>query len=154
MTSLVRSPKDFWAGAIYLIIGIAAVWIARNYTFGSGARMGPGYFPTILGYILAIFGLASIARSLLQPGGPIGAIAWKPLALITAGTVLFGFLLPRAGFVISLAVLVLISAAASENSRFNWRTLVGLCALIAFCALIFVKLLGVPLPILGTWFVE
>ncbi len=154
MTSLVRNPKDFWAGAIYLIIGIAAVWIARNYTFGTGARMGPGYFPTILGSILALFGLASIVRSLVQPGEAIGSIAWKPLALITAGTILFGALVPRAGLIIALAVLVLSGAAASEKFRFDWRALIGLCALIAFCTLVFVKLLGVPLPILGTWFVE
>jgi Tripartite tricarboxylate transporter TctB family len=154
MTSLVRNPKDFWAGAIYLVIGIAAVWIARSYTFGSGARMGPGYFPTILGYTLAIFGLASIGRSLWQPGASIGTIAWKPLAMIAGGTVLFGFLLPRAGLIIALAVLVLTSAAASEKFRLDWRALIGVCGLIAFCALVFVKLLGVPLPILGTWFVE
>ena len=154
MTSLIQNPKDFWAGAIYCTVGIAAVWIAQGYAFGSGARMGPGYFPSVLGALLAIFGLLSITRSLLQPGDPIGSIAWKPLGLITGGTILFGLLLPRAGLIVAIPVYVLISAAASEKFRFDWRATIGLFALIAFCTLVFVTLLGVPLPILGSWFVE
>jgi hypothetical protein len=154
MTSLIRNPKDFGAGAIYFVIGLAAVWIAQRYAFGTGARMGPGYFPTVLGVLLAIFGVASIVRSFMQSGERIGSIAWKPLALITAGTVLFGFLLPRAGLIIAILAYVLVSASASERFRFDWRATAGLFALIAFCSLVFVTLLGVPLPILGSWFGE
>jgi Tripartite tricarboxylate transporter TctB family len=154
VSTVVRNPKDFWAGAIYVGVGVAAVWIGRNYAFGSGARMGPGYFPTVLGVILALFGAASLVRSLLHPGEPVGAIAWKPLAMITGATVLFGYLLPRAGLIVALLVLVLVSAAASEKFRFDWRATVGLIALIAACTVVFVMALGVPMPVLGTWFGE
>ena len=154
VTLRIRSPKDFWAGAIYAAVGLGAFLIARGYAFGSGARMGPGYFPSILGLLLALFGLAAILRSLMTDGEPVGAIAWKPLLLITGGTVLFGILLPTAGFVISVVVFALISAAASERFRLEWRALLGLLALVAFCSLVFVQGLGVPMPLLGTWFVE
>jgi Tripartite tricarboxylate transporter TctB family len=154
VVTVVRNPKDFWAGVIYVGVGLAAVLIGRNYAFGTGARMGPGYFPTVLGAILALFGAASLIRAFLVPGEPIGSIALKPLLLVTLSTVLFGYLLPRAGLIISLFALVLVSAAASEKFRFDWRATLGLVALVGVCALVFVTGLGVPMPILGSWFGE
>jgi hypothetical protein len=154
VTSLIKNPKDFWAGGLYLALGLTTVVIGQNYAFGTGARMGPGYFPTVLGSLLVAFGFASLARSFVTPGEGIGAIAWKPLILVTGATLLFGFLLSRAGLIVSLLVLVLISAAASEKFRFEWRPALGLIALVAFCALVFVTALGVPLPLRGSWFGE
>lgn len=154
MRALVRSPKDFGAGALYVAFGLAAVWIGRDYTFGTGARMGPGYFPSVLGGLLVLFGLAAIVRSFVQSGGPMGTIAWKPLFLVVFATVLFGFLLPRVGLPVSLILLALVSAAASEKFRFEWRAALGLVALVALCALVFVTALGVPLPLFGTWLGE
>ena len=61
MRPLVRSPKDFGAGLVYVVFGVAAVWIGRDYPFGTGARMGPGYFPSVLGGLLVLFGLAGLA---------------------------------------------------------------------------------------------
>ena len=154
MALSIRNPKDFWAGTIYAAVGLGAFLIARGYAFGSGARMGPGYFPSILSILLALFGLAAIVRSIVTEGERVGAIVWNPLLLITGGTVLFALLLPAAGFLIALPVFGLISAAASEQFRFDWRALLGLVALVAFCALVFVQGLGVPMPLLGTWFGE
>jgi hypothetical protein len=133
---------------------VAAVWIGRDYPFGTGARMGPGYFPSVLGGLLVLFGLAAVVRSFLQPGESIGAVAWKPLFLVVAATVAFAFLLPRIGLPVSLVILVLVSAAASERFRFDWRPALGLVALVAFCTLVFVTALGVPLPLFGTWLGE
>jgi Tripartite tricarboxylate transporter TctB family len=151
---LVRSPKDFGAGLVYVAFGVAAVWIGRDYPFGTGARMGPGYFPSVLGGLLVLFGLAAVVRSFLQPGESIGTVAWKPLFLVVAATVAFAFLLPRIGLPVSLVILVLVSAAASERFRFDWRPALGLVALVAFCTLVFVTALGVPLPLFGTWLGE
>ena len=71
------------------------IWIGRNYPQGSSARMGPGYFPTALGAILAIFGVVSIGRSFLRPGEAISAFAWRPLVLVLGSVVLFALLLDR-----------------------------------------------------------
>ena len=115
----IRNPRDFWAGAIYLALAIAGIWIGQDYQLGTSERMGPGYFPTALGSILAIFGVVSIARSFIRPGEAISAIAWRPLAFVLGSIVLFGLLLPRVGVLIALPCLIVVSAFASRNSRFD-----------------------------------
>lgn len=152
MTGVIRSPRDFWAGVLYAGFGAAAVLIARDYGLGSSSRMGPGYFPTVLGSLLLLIGLASLVRSFFAAGEPIGAIAWKGLLLVTLATVLFGALLRPAGLVIALAAVILVSAAASVRFRFDARALALMGALIVFCGLVFVKGLGLPVSLLGTWF--
>ena len=72
------------------------LWIGRDYPLGSSARMGPGYFPAVLGSLLALFGVVSIGRSFIRPGEPIDAIAWQPLVLVLGSVVLFGLLLRAA----------------------------------------------------------
>jgi hypothetical protein len=152
MATLIRSPKDFWAGLLYAGFGAAAVLIARDYGMGSSSRMGPAYFPTVLGGLLLLIGIASLIRSFFARGEPIGAIAWKGMFLVTLATVLFGVLLRPAGLVPALATLILVSAAASIKFRFDWRALTLMGGLIVFCALVFVKGLGIPVPLLGPWF--
>ena len=149
---LIRSPRDFWAGAIYLALAIAAIWIGQDYQLGTSERMGPGYFPTALGSTLAIFGALPMGRSFIRPGEAISAIAWRPLALVLGSTVLFGLLLPRAGALIALPCLIVVSALASRNSRLNVTSIAALVGLVAFCVVVFVKGLGVPMPLIGTWF--
>lgn len=148
----IRSPRDFWAGAIYLALAIAAIWIGQGYPLGTSARMGPGYFPTALGAILALFGVVSIGRAFIRPGEAISAIAWRPLVLVLGATVLFGLLLPRAGVLIALPCLIVVGALASRNTRFNVTSTSALVGLVAFCVIVFVKGLGVPMPLVGTWF--
>lgn len=152
MKALIRSPKDFWAGLLYAGFGAAAVLIARDYGMGSSSRMGPAYFPTALGSLLLLIGVASLVRSFVARGEPIGAIAWKGMFLVTLATVLFGVLLRPAGLVIALAALILVSAAASIKFRFDWKALAMMGGLIVFCGLVFVKGLGLPVSLLGTWF--
>jgi hypothetical protein len=149
---LVRNPRDLWAGSIYLALGIAVIWIGRSYPQGTSARMGPGYFPTGLGAMLALLGAISVARSFIRPGEAVSAIAWKPLALVLGATVLFGVLLERAGLVIALPALIVVSALASRHSRIDATSIIALVGIVAFCILVFVKGLGVPMPLLGTWF--
>jgi len=148
----IRNPRDFWAGAIYLVMAIGAIWIGRNYQFGSSARMGPGYFPTVLGSLLAVFGVVSIGRSFLRPGEAISAFGWRPLALVLGATVLFGFLLDRIGVLVALPSLIVIGALASRKAQLDLTSVAALIGLVAFCVIVFVKGLGVPMPLIGTWF--
>lgn len=154
IAALIRGPKDFWTGVIYFLFGGIAFWIAQDYGFGTASRMGPGYFPSVLSALLVLIGLISLVRSFIVPGEPLGKFALKAGVLIILSTVLFGFLINRAGLVIALLALVLVSAAASEKFRFEWKAVLGLIVLIAFCALVFVIGLGVPMPLIGTWFGE
>jgi hypothetical protein len=152
--SHVLQKKDFWAGVLYIAFGAAAFWIGRDYPMGTAGRMGAGYFPTVLSVILMVIGLLSAARAFAQEGAAVGAIAWKPLALVVGSTALFGLLLPAAGLVVALIALILVSAVASQHFRFEFKATAGLLLLVAFCTLVFVKALGVPLPLVGFWFGE
>jgi putative tricarboxylic transport membrane protein len=147
---MIRSSKDFWTGLIYLFFGVSAILIARDYGMGTGGRMGPAYFPTILGGLLVVIGVIAVIRSFVVPGAPIGAFAFKGLILVTAAVLVFGFVVRSAGLVVALPLLVIISALAS--SRFRWRpTLIMAAGLTIFCVLVFIKGLGIPLPIIGPW---
>ncbi|MGB9369945.1 MAG: tripartite tricarboxylate transporter TctB family protein [Xanthobacteraceae bacterium] len=148
----IRGPRHFWAGAIYLALAALVIVIGRNYSFGSSARMGAGYFPVVLGSILALLGAISVVRSFLKPGEPVAAFAWRPLLLVLGAVVLFGLLLERAGVIVALAALMTVGAFASRYSRFDLTTVASFAGLIALCVLVFVKGLGVPMPLLGTWF--
>jgi len=148
----IRNPRDFWAGAIYLALAAVVIWIGRGYPQGSSARMGPGYFPVVLGAILAVLGAVSVIRSFLRPGEAVAAFAWRPLLTILGAVMLFGLLLERAGVVVALAALMIVGAFASRNSRLDLKTVASFAGLIAFCVFVFVKGLGVPMPLLGSWF--
>ncbi|CUX04044.1 MULTISPECIES: tripartite tricarboxylate transporter TctB family protein [Rhizobium/Agrobacterium group] len=148
----IRGQRDFGIGAIYLALGLAGFIIARDYSFGSAGRMGPGYFPTIISSLLIVFGLVTLGRGILRDGAQVGDINWKGLGLVTLSVCAFGFLLERAGLAIALSLLVLISAAASERFRLEGRAILGLLALVVFCVVVFVEGLGLPMPIFGEWF--
>jgi hypothetical protein len=148
---MIRSSKDFSTGLIYLFFGVSAILIARDYGMGTGGKMGPAYFPTILGGLLLIIGTISVIRSFVAHGAPIGTFAFKGLALVSVPVLLFGIVVRGAGLAVALPLLVIISALAS--SRFRWRpTLIMAAGLTIFCVLVFLKGLGIPLPIIGPWF--
>lgn len=147
----IRNPKDFWTGILFMFVGAAAVVLARDYPFGTTFKMGPGYFPTVLGALLTLVGLIAVLRGLLRPGTPIGRYAWRELLLILAATMVFGLLLRGAGLI--LAVLVLVVAGAAASRYFRWSSALALAAgMAAFCVLVFVKALGLPIPMIGPWF--
>jgi hypothetical protein len=148
---MIRSAKDFWTGLIYIFFGVSAVLIAMDYGMGTALKMGAGYFPTVLGGLLTLIGIIALARSFIVSGGPIGRLALKGLLLVVASTLIFGLILRGAGLAIALPLFVIMSAYASVH--FRWMPSVALAAgLTLFCVLVFLKGLGVPLPILGSWF--
>ena len=150
MTPAVRDPRDFWSGVIFAATGIGAVVLGRESAMGTATKMGPGYFPTVLGVLLALVGFALVARAFVTRGAPMRGFAVRALVLVLAATVLFGVVVRGAGMVVALIALVLVSAAASRLVR--WRSTVALAiGLAAFSALVFVKLLGLPIPLVGRW---
>ena len=150
MPSFIRHPKDFWIGIIFLFFGLAAVIIGRDYSMGTAGRMGPAYFPTVLGALLAIIGLIGVVRSFLHEGEAIAKFHIKELALVLVAVLLFGFLMRGAGLVPAAIVLIVMSAFASP--KFTWgATLLLAVGLAIFAVVLFVKLLGLPMPIFGPW---
>jgi putative tricarboxylic transport membrane protein len=130
---------------------VSAIVIARDYEMGTALKMGAAYFPSVLGALLILIGSISIIRSFIVQGTPIGTLAFKGLAYVIGSVVVFGLTVRGGGLAIALPVLVVISALAS--SRFRWgSTLVMAFGLTIFCVMVFIKGLGVPLPVIGPWF--
>ncbi|MDC6169951.1 tripartite tricarboxylate transporter TctB family protein [Paucibacter sp. XJ19-41] len=150
----IKSQKDFWSGLMFLVVGIGFAWGATEYSFGSSARPGPGYFPFGLGVLLAILGGAVLFKALTiesEGGDPIGGVAWKPLLIIVAAVVLFGVMLPRLGLAITLPVLIVFSAMAGDE--FRWRGAVLSAAVLTVGSwFIFVWGLSLVLPVWPTIF--
>lgn len=136
----IKSQKDFFAGLLYLVIGVAFAWGATTYNIGDGARMGPGYFPLLLGVVLAIIGAIIMFQAMVvetPDGDPIGKWAWKPLCYVIASNFLFGILLggwpllgiPAMGMIIAIFVLTIVSAMAGDE--FKWTEVLILGAILA-----------------------
>jgi Tripartite tricarboxylate transporter TctB family len=145
----IKSQKDFWSGLMFVALGLGFAWGATNYSFGTSARPGPAYFPFGLGILLAIMGalvwFASITVE-TEDGDPIGSIAWKPLIIITGSVVMFGFILPKLGMVLSLPLLIIVAALAGDE--FHWKdSVISVVVLTLGSWLIFIKGLSLVIPL-------
>jgi drug/metabolite transporter (DMT)-like permease len=124
----IKSQKDFWSGTMFIAAGVIFAWGATNYSFGSSARPGPGYFPFGLGVLMALLGAFILFESLAvetEDGEPIGKWAWKPLITITASVAVFGWALPLLGMAVSLPILIIISSLAGDE--FHWKDVLVNC---------------------------
>jgi hypothetical protein len=142
----IKSPKDFWAGLMFVAFGLFFAIGARNYQMGSAARMGPGYFPTMLGGLIALIGGIVLLRSLVVKGGKIRAIPLRLVFIITLSLAVFGYLLKPLGLVVALALLVGVSAFAGQEFKLKEVLLLSV-VLIILSVLVFVKGLGLPFPL-------
>jgi hypothetical protein len=143
-----RNNRDLLAGLLFILIGVLAVVIARDYPMGVAARMGPGYFPTVLGAILSLFGVYILVRGIRAGEQVKGQWAWKPLALIALSIVLFGFLMDRFGIVPALVAVFFVSAFAGHEFRFK-ETLLLTLVMGAFAVGVFFYGLKLPYPLFG-----
>ena len=146
MPGIIRDPRDFWSGAIFIAVGLAANFIGSDYPMGSAGRMGPGYFPTVLGGLLAVLGAVSVVRSLIRRGDTIGRFSIKNLLLVLGATVLFGLLVRNFGLAPAIVALVLAGGLASSKFRVGPFVLLAV-GMAVFAVLVFVKALGLPMPV-------
>ena len=153
----IKSQKDFFAGLMFTITGAAFGIGATTYSIGVGARMGPGYFPLMLGVLLAGLGVLILFQSLIvetEDGDRVGGIAWKPLGYIIGSNVLFGILLaglPRLGFPafgLIVAIYGLVFVAALAGDEFKLKEVVVLATVLAIISYVaFIKLLNLQFPV-------
>lgn len=113
----IRDPQDFWAGLMFIAFGGAAIFFARNYAFGSSAKMGPGYFPTVLGGILIALGLITTLRGMVFAGQAVGRFNWKPLLYVLGSIMLFAFALQGLGLVVAIFALIVVSAMGGHEFK-------------------------------------
>ena len=116
----IESQRDFWSGLMFVAIGAGFAIGATNYSMGTSARPGAGYFPLLLSAIMAILGAVVLFKSLTlesADGDRVGSIAWKPLLIIVASIVIFGLTLERLGMVLTVPLLIVVSSLAGDEFK-------------------------------------
>lgn len=158
----IKSQKDFFSGLMFMGVGGAFAWGASTYTIGTGARMGPGYFPLVLGVLLAILGAAITFKALVVEtvdGEKIGSIAWKPLIFIILANLVFGACigglpsvgLPKLGLIPGIFALTFIASNAGDEFKFKEvLVLSGILSLLSYLA--FIVLLKLQFPVWPEFF--
>ena len=145
----IKSQRDFWAGLMFLLVGAGFAWGATNYSMGTSARPGAGYFPLILSSLLTLIGAFVLFEALVietEDGEPIGDIAWRPLLVIVVAITVFAILLPRLGMFITIPILIVIVSFAGDE--FGWLGVaVSATVLTVFSWLVFIKGLGLTIPL-------
>ena len=146
-----KALRDLLAGIIFIGFGLAFAVAAYGYGIGTAIRLGPGAFPLMLGGCLVTLGLITVIQGFLaDEGQAIGPVPWRAILLVIGGILFFGVTVRGLGLAPALFVAVLLSAFASSRTNPLSALLLAL-ALTAFCALIFVGGLGLPIPLIGPW---
>ena len=158
---LIKSQKDFFSGLMFTVVGASFAYGATQYNIGSGGRMGPGYFPLLLGVILAILGAIIMFKALVvetADGEKIGKWAWKPLFYIIAANLLFGVMLgglpsiglPPMGLIAGVFALTIVASLAGD--RFHLKEVLVLASILSIGSyLAFVMLLKLQFPVWPTF---
>jgi len=153
----IKSQKDFYSGLLYTVVGAAFAYGATSYNVGTAARMGPGYFPLLLGSLLAIIGGVVLFKSLVvetPTGDRVGSWAFKPLIFIIAGNLLFGILLgglpsikfPAMGLIVAIYGTTLVVSMAGD--RFKLKEVLILATVLSVLSyLAFIVLLKLQFPV-------
>ena len=157
----IKSQKDFFSGLVFTVVGASFAYGATSYTIGTGARMGRGYFPLMLGIILALIGAIVLFKALVvetPTGDPIGALAWRPLTFIIVGNLLFGVLLgglpsiklPAMGLIVAIYGTTVVVSMAGD--KFKLKEALFLATVLSIMSyLAFILLLKLQFPVWPTF---
>jgi putative tricarboxylic transport membrane protein len=133
---------------MFIGFGILAILVATNYPMGSAQRMGPGYFPTLIGIGLIILGALIVIPSFKQYGEGIGRWPWRAILFLTLGFIAFAWGIEALGFIPAMLILIVTSALAGGEAR--WKEVVAESVImIAGCWAIFIWALELPFPLFG-----
>ena len=146
----IQDKKEFLAGLTLVAFGLAAMLIARNYRMGTAFRMGPGYFPVMLSFLLMWIGILVAGLALRSSNTTLPRLAWRPTLIVTVAIVLFGLLINGAGLLLTTMILVVGSRLARPG--YPWaETAILSAVLAAICAAVFSLALRIQMPLLPTW---
>jgi hypothetical protein len=146
-----RNNRDFFAGLFYILLGALGMFMARDYPFGSALRMGPGYFPSVLGGMMIAFGVAVMMMGVKNNEKMKGGWSFRALFVLPLSTVVFGIMMEEAGFIPALLVLIPLSASAGREFKVGEIALLTI-GLTILSTLLFIKGLGLPYPMIkGLW---
>jgi hypothetical protein len=145
-TRRIGAPTDFAAGLFYLAVAALGLWLLRDVRLGTSMRMGPGFLPGALCYLLLAVGTWMVARSFFRTGAPLERWYPRPLAFVLGSLLLFSFSIDKLGLFATIIVMVVVASFATPESRWK-EVVIAALALAVFSAVLFVKLLGLPLSI-------
>lgn len=144
--------SDALSGILFSLVGLAFLIGGRNLPAGSAARMGPGWFPIAVSGCLLLVGLVILARAFLRPGGEMAGFVWRPVLLICGALAVFALTLQPLGLALAIALSVVVAAYAHPPVAL--RRMLPYAALLGIgCSIVFVKWLGLQMPIVGSWLV-
>ncbi|MDO8874527.1 MAG: tripartite tricarboxylate transporter TctB family protein [Pseudolabrys sp.] len=147
---MIRNPRDFYAGLLFVAFGVVALVIVQSYAIGTAARMGPGYFPRLLGILLVGGGIIQALIGLRSKSEIAVEWHWRPLLMLLIGVALFIVMTPWLGLIVATLVTSLVAMAASRD--FRWQEALPVGAILGgAAAAVFVYGLGIPLPV-WPWF--
>lgn len=135
-----RLTKDLLAGLMFCAFGVGAVIASRNYNFGTLGRMGAGFFPTVVGLIIAILGAVIVVQTVLKPGSGerVEGIALRPVFFLSAAIMLFGLLISDFGLIASLIGLIVVARfAGHEGSSLEVVTMVAVLTVAAIAVFVY-----------------
>ena len=147
MKNELMNNKRFLTGIQFLIIGGVSIYIAQDYPMGTALRMGPGYFPIVLGGMIGLFGVYELIIGALKPDPVKGNWSLRALIILTVAAVLFGILMEHAGFIPALIVLIFVAAAASREFKFV-EVLISAVVITVSSVGLFIYGLGLPYPLI------
>lgn len=148
--NIIRNPKDVLSGLLFIVLALLFAWQTQELPMGSAVRMGPGYFPLVLSVLLGLLGLVVMINGLRFDGEMPSSIAWRAVAIITVAVVFFGFAVRPLGFLPALGAAVFISTLGSRLFRLSTAIIIT-AVMVVFAWAVFIKGLGLPLPLLGPW---
>jgi hypothetical protein len=143
MALKIRSIKDFSAGLMFIGIGSVFGFGAGQYPMGTAVRMGPAYFPSILGWGTVILGLMVLVDSFIEEDKPPTPVAWRPLILVLGAVTAFGALINTGGLITATVAVIIISALGGHE--FTWKSAISSAVILSIVVwAIFDKGLGLP----------
>lgn len=142
----VKAWNDLFFGLFLVGCGAAALYFLAGLSVGSATRMGPGYVPGLLGLTVVGLGVLIVLRSFLQEGEAPEAWSLRSLTAVVAAILLFTFV-ERIGFGPAVAGTTLIACLGDRQTRWSQAVILAAC-LAVFSSVVFVKLLGLPFPLL------
>ena len=143
--------KDFLSGVMFIAFGLVALWFGRHLALGTSVRMGPGYVPHMLAYIMMVLGLIIAVVALYSGGEQVEAPKWKPITMVTVGIVVFALLFESTGMLPALVALVFISSLGGDEFKL-FEVIGNIVVLSILCVIVFKVGLGMNIyAINGVW---
>jgi hypothetical protein len=149
----ILARKNVLAGLMFIAIAALGLWVSRDYPVGTALRMGTGYVPRLLCWILMGLGAAVLIQGLREKGAPPERVTLRqllPIGVVSASLIAFALAIEQLGFVLSVLLLVGVGAGAARDIKI-WETLAAAVVLVVLCWAIFILGLGLTIPVWPVW---